>query len=87
MNSESYRATLREFILENYLFSDNPRDLNDSDSFLTTGILDSMGILELVAFLEEDLGVKVDTSEMVPDNLDSIDNLLAFINKKAAALV
>lgn len=75
---------LRTFILENYLFSDDQSKLNNTDSFLETGILDSMGILELIYFLEEELSIKTGSAEMVPSNLDSINNLLAFIEKKQA---
>jgi acyl carrier protein len=75
---------LRTFILENYLFSDDQSLLNNADSFLDSGILDSMGILELIYFLEEELSTKTEPAEMLPGNLDSIDNLLAFIERKSA---
>ncbi len=75
---------LRTFILENYLFSDDQNKLDNTDSFLDTGILDSMGILELIYFLEEELSIKTESAEMIPSNLDSINNLIAFIEKKSA---
>lgn len=84
MPTSNLRDQLREFILENYLFTDDQNELSDDSSFLETGILDSMGVLELIAFLNEDLGVKVETGEMVPENLDGIDRLLTFIEKKQA---
>jgi len=80
----SNEQLLREFILENYLFTDDQSKLNNTDSFLDTGILDSMGILELIYFLEEELSTKTESAEMLPANLDSINNLLAFIERKAA---
>lgn len=73
---------LRIFILENYLFTDDQSKLNNSDSFLDTGILDSMGILEMIHYLDEEMSIKVAPDEMIPSNLDSINNLVAFINKK-----
>lgn len=79
----SSEAALRNFILENYLFTDDQSALKNSDSFLDNGILDSMGILEVIHFLDEEFGIKVDDEEMVPDNLDSIDNLLTFIKSKS----
>jgi len=82
--ASSNEQLLRNFILENYLFTDDQSELNNADSFLETGILDSMGILELIYFLEEELSIKVAQNEMIPENLDSIDNLLAFIEKKSA---
>jgi len=73
---------LRSFILENYLFTDDQSALNNGDSFLENGILDSMGILEVIHYLDEEFSIKVADEEMVPENLDSINNLLAFIAKK-----
>lgn len=80
----STKETLRNFILENYMFTDDQNALKDSDSFLDSGIIDSTGILEVVMFLEESFGIKVDDEEMVPENLDSIDNLVAFVARKIA---
>jgi acyl carrier protein len=80
-----YRDKLRNFILENYLFSDDHNLLRDGDSFLEKGILDSTGILELIFFLEEEFGIQVAEGDMVPENLDSVDNLLRYLNTKAAA--
>ena len=79
------RSTLRTLILEDYLFTDNESALTDDMSFLEEGILDSMGILEIILFLEERLQVTVAEDEMVPQNLDSINNLLAFIERKGKA--
>lgn len=80
----NYESLLRNFILENYLFTNDQSKLNNSDSFLDSGILDSMGIMELVFFLDENFSIKVESEEMMPDNLDSIDNLLEFIKAKLA---
>lgn len=85
MNLEEVRQKLRHFILENYLFSDDQNALKDDDSFLDGGILDSMGILELIEYLDEGLGIKVEGDELVPDNLDSINSLIKFIGAKAQA--
>ncbi len=81
----STRETLRQYILENCLFTQDGSRLNDADSFLSTGILDSTGILEIIMFLEETYGLKVEEAEMIPENLDSIDNLVAYIGRKQAA--
>lgn len=83
--STTYREKLRRFILENYLFSDDPRLLNDEDSFMDKGILDSTGILELIFFLEEEFKIQVAEADMIPDNLDSVNSLLQFLGTKAAA--
>ena len=78
------RATLRSYVLDNHLFTDDGSRLNDSDSFLETGILDSTGIMELIAFVEETFDFKVSDDDMVPDNLDSIDNLVAYVERQRA---
>ena len=78
----SKEQQLRDFILENYLFTDDQSQLDNSDSFLGSGILDSMGILEMIHFLSDNYGIEVEGEEMIPENLDSINNLLAFIDHK-----
>ncbi len=76
---------LRGYILENYLFTDDQSELTNSDSFLEQGIIDSTGIMEVIFYIEEEHGISIDDDEMVPENLDSIDNLIAFIDRKKAA--
>lgn len=55
---------------------------DDRTSFLDTGIIDSTGVLELVSFLEEQFDITVEDSELVPENLDSIDNLVRYLGTK-----
>ena len=76
-------STIRQFIIDNFLFEENGK-LDERTSFLETGIIDSTGILELVTFLEESFGVIVEDDELIPENLDSIANLLAYLEKKMA---
>ena len=80
----SAKAKIKNYILENYLFTDDQNALQDGDSFLQQGIIDSTGILEVVFFLEEEFGVKVKNEEMIPENLDSVNNLVAFVERKKA---
>jgi acyl carrier protein len=82
----SIREDLRNYVLANCLFTDDGSRLNDTDSFLETGILDSTGILEIILFIEETFGIKVTDEEMLPDNLDSIDCLVAYVTRKQAEL-
>ena len=77
------KNALRKLILEDYLFTDDESALSDNTSFLEEGILDSMGILEIIMFLDDNFDVKVADDEMVPENLDSIANLMAYIQRKA----
>ena len=78
------RAELRRFIVENYLLSRDESLLRDSDSLTAQGILDSPGALELAMHLEERYGVTVQDEELHPDNLDSIERIAAFIERKRA---
>ena len=73
---------LHNFILENFLFGDDSREISPDDSFLTTGIVDSTGIIELIAFVETRFGIQVEDSELLPDNFDTISSLTRFIEKK-----
>jgi acyl carrier protein len=76
---------LRRYVLETYLFTTDDKALANSDSFLDKGIIDSTGILELVMFLEQEFRVQVADEELVPENLDSIERLARFIERKQAA--
>jgi acyl carrier protein len=75
---------LREFIAENLLFGQDSHALGDDDSFLEKEIIDSTGVLELVSFLEQKYGLKLADDELVPENLDSINQLTRFIKRKLA---
>jgi acyl carrier protein len=73
---------LREYIVENFIFEDPGEGLKSSDSFLENGILDSTGVLELVAFLEQTFDIKVEDEELIPENLDSIENAVRYLGEK-----
>jgi len=73
---------IRKFISENFLFGKEPEGLTDDDSFLEKGIIDSTGVLELVAFIEETFGIKVADDELLPENLDSVNHLMNYISAK-----
>lgn len=75
-------STIRNYILENYLFTDDQSALKSEDSFLEKGVLDSTGILEMIYFLENTFGIKIKDEEMIPENLDSVNKIVAFIGRK-----
>jgi acyl carrier protein len=79
----SIRKELRSFILETFLFGDESQGFENADSFMEKGIIDSTGVLELVSHLEQTYSITVKDEEMVPTNLDSVDNLAAFVQRKA----
>ncbi len=76
---------VRSYILENYLFTEDQSELNNEDSFLEKGIIDSTGILEVIFFLEEEFGISVGDEEMIPENLDSVDNIVKYLSMKSAS--
>lgn len=82
-NTEKVRDEIRKFIVDSYLLGDESVKFTDSDSFMRRGIIDSMGILELTAFLEQQYSITVADNEMLPTNLDSVENLIGFIKTKS----
>ena len=81
---EPYTQDLRHFIVDNFLFGDQSGRFafSDSDSLQELGIVDSTGVLELVCHLQEQYGIAVADEELVPDNLDSVDQIARFIERK-----
>ncbi len=82
MKQMSETQAIRSFIMENYLFTDDEKALSNDDSFLEMGILDSTGMLEVIYFLEDDFSIKIEDDEMIPENLDSVNNIIRFLDKK-----
>jgi len=75
---------IREFIFSNFLFQDKEVRISREDSLLGRGIVDSTGIQELVHFLEVTFCIRVNDEDMIPENLDTIANMVDFINRKKA---
>jgi acyl carrier protein len=74
-------AQIREYIVKNFYVADVSA-LSDQASLLDQGIIDSTGVLEVIAFLERNFGVRVEDSEMLPENLDSVERIAAFVKRK-----
>jgi acyl carrier protein len=79
------RAGIRTFICTNFIVAEDA--FSDRDSMLEKEIMDSTGILELVSHLEREFGIQVGDDEIVPDNLDSIEAISAFVDRKRLAAV
>jgi len=77
----NYLPEVRSFVVDNFLFGDGTQ-LENSTSFLENGIIDSTGILEIVTFLEEKYGVAIEDDELVPENLDTLENIASFVERK-----
>lgn len=77
-------SELRAFIADNFMFGGDASALAPTRSLIEEGLIDSTGVLELVAFLEETFGLEIGDGEIVPDNLDSIAAIVAFVASKRA---
>lgn len=76
---------IRDFIARSLLYSDTGYAYPDEASFLQEGIIDSLGVMELVEFVTKTFGVKVEQSEVTPAHFDSVANLAAFVCGKLPA--
>ena len=76
-----HKQAIREFVVENFLFGE-ANGLKDDTSFLEEGIVDSTGILELVTYLEDEYSITVEDEELIPENLDSINNVANYLQSK-----
>lgn len=85
--TETIKDKVRTFVIENFLFGDTSYDLADTASLIENDIIDSTGVLELVAFVEDQFGIAMADSDIVPANLDSLARISAFIEARAAAPV
>ena len=77
---------LRRFVVDNFLYGKEQK-FSDEDSLMELGFLDSTGVLELVNFLEKKYGIVVDDADLLPENLDSINNLARFVRGKLGQAV
>jgi acyl carrier protein len=75
---------LRQFITDNFLFREDRASVGDTESLLDAGLIDSTGVLELVAYLEAEFAIQMADAEIVPDNLDSIAKITAYVEGKLA---
>ena len=75
------KEQIRAFVTSNFYVVD-PAELADDASLLDRGIIDSTGVLEVILFIEDTFGIKVEDNEMLPDNLDSIERITNFVARK-----
>ena len=84
-NEHQLRSEIRQFVLDDLLMGDTTSMLDDGESFLETGTIDSSGVLEVVMFLEHTFQLEVQDRELVPENLDSVNRLVQFVMRKTHA--
>ncbi len=83
--SNPIKQSVREFIETSFLFREGRDGLGDDQSLLAEGLIDSTGILELVSYLESEFGIVVEDQEIVPENLDSVGQIVSYVESKLAA--
>ncbi|MHC4470383.1 MAG: acyl carrier protein [Planctomycetota bacterium] len=76
------KSAIREFIIESFMFGAPSAELSDDASLLESQIIDSTGVIELVVFLEQEFGIAVEDSDLVPENLDSVDRICGYLQGK-----
>jgi len=86
-NKDTHRADaikdiLRDFITERFLIFSSLDSFEETNSFMEKGIIDSTGVLELLEFIEEKFGIKIEDEEVIPDNFDSLQKLVNYILRK-----
>ncbi len=86
MHTLDIEGEIRSFVITNFLFGQS-LDLQPADSLLEKGIIDSTGVLELISFLEDRYAIKVADDEVIPENLDSLRNVAAYLTKKLSSPV
>lgn len=84
MDKSQIAQNVKDFVTTNFIFEEAVQ-LEADQSLLETGIVDSTGILELVNYLEETYSISIDDEELVPDNLDSVNKIAAYVGKKLTA--
>ena len=82
MAANHLNTQIRAFILEKYPMA-RKQQLKDSDALLESGILDSMGVLDLVSFVEQEFSIVVSDDELMPENFETIDRIAAFVERKS----
>lgn len=82
MSSNVVREQVRDFITENFLYARPDFELQDSDPLLGKGIIDSMGVMEVVVFLEEQFGLEVDDADITEENLGTLEAITQYVSAR-----
>jgi acyl carrier protein len=84
LTKDAVKQNVKDFIVQSFLFGDDGAMVGDGESFLEQGIIDSTGILEVIEHIEEQYSISVEDSELIPENLDSLENISAFVIRKSS---
>jgi len=80
--TDDIEERVRGYITQNFLLAQSDTLFENDTSFLESGIIDSSGVLEIIAFIEHDFDVQITDEEMIPENLDSVNNIVQMITRK-----
>jgi acyl carrier protein len=81
MNATENKAKIRTHIVEKFPLA-KKRNIQEQDSLLETGVIDSLGVLDLVHYLEAEFGFQVSDDELLPENFESVNSIAAFVASK-----
>lgn len=81
-DNTNIKGEVKKFIISHYLFRANDTSIGDNDSFLEKGIIDSIGVIELTNFIQARYDIKIKVPEIIPENLDTLNNIEAYVLKK-----
>jgi acyl carrier protein len=79
---DTITAQVRKYVMDNFLMGACAEELRDEDSFMGRHVIDSVGVLELISYLEQTFGIKIEDEDMVPDNLDSLNAVRRYLQRK-----
>jgi acyl carrier protein len=79
---DDIKIKVKDYIVNTFLFGDTSILTEDDMSFMENGIVDSTGILEVIEFVEKNFGINIEDTELLPENLDSLNNIAAFVIRK-----
>jgi len=82
MDSKDVKDRLLHFFQNNFLYDETVDEICADESLIDKGYIDSTGIIGLVAFMEKAFKIKVYDHEIIPENFDSLNNILAYVNNK-----
>jgi len=83
---QNIKREVRTYLLDNFLMGGTGQDVQDDTSFMDNHILDSTGFIELISYLEDQFGIRIEDEEMVPENLDNLNSIERFVSGKRASL-
>jgi acyl carrier protein len=81
IDQQDIQNIVKDFIQKNFIF-DSSTILNDDESLLGSGVIDSTGVLELIGFLEEKFKLQFEDNELVAENFDNVIKITGFLQKK-----